>query len=132
MPSGKVLFSLGPLAVTEYALTDGILKALTFEGLMLVSKASILPSLRLPGRLGGIVASAFLYYDRIIEYRGRVRAASLASDADAMMRAVWESESLEAGGAQATPGPGLKAETRKGDLALAAVAAVLALVSILL
>jgi heptaprenyl diphosphate synthase len=130
VPSGKVLFSLGPFAVTQFALVDGILKALTFEGLMLISKASIMPGLRLPGRLGGIVASAFLYYDRIIEYKGKVRAASLASDADAMMRSVWESESLEAGSSQARPGSGLRAETRRGDLTLAALALLVALASI--
>jgi heptaprenyl diphosphate synthase len=131
VPSGRVLFSLGPLAVTQFALTDGVVKALTFEGLMLISKASIMPGLRLPGRLGGIVASAFLYYDRIIEYKGKVRAASLASDSDAMMRAVWEDESLEPQGIRAAPDPRPRAAIRKGDIALAAVTAAVAIVSIL-
>ncbi|TXT42531.1 MAG: putative heptaprenyl diphosphate synthase component I [Spirochaetes bacterium] len=43
VPSGRVLARLGPLVVTELALTEGIIKALTFEGLMLVL---ILPLLR--------------------------------------------------------------------------------------
>jgi uncharacterized membrane protein len=131
VPSGRVLFSLGPLAVTQFALMEGVIKALTFEGLMLVSKASIMPGLRLPGRLGGIVASAFLYYDRIIEYKGKVRAASLASDSDAMMRTVWESESLAADRASAATDSGPRAAIRKGDIAMAAVTAAIAIVSIL-
>ena len=132
VPSGKVLFSLGPFAITQFALLDGVIKALTFEGLMLVSKASIMPGLRLPGRLGGIVASAFLYYDRIIEYRGKVRAASLGADADAMMRAVWESESLDQAGASARPESGLRPETRRRDIVLASASLALVLVSILI
>ena len=97
VPSGKVLFRIGPLAITEFALIEGIMKALTFEGLMLISKASIMPGLKIPGTLGGIVGSSFLYYDRIVEYKGKIRASSLSRDADTMMREVWENESLDSG-----------------------------------
>jgi hypothetical protein len=97
VPSGKVLLRIGPLAVTEFALIEGIMKALTFEGLMLISKASIMPGLKIPGTLGGIVGSSFLYYDRIVEYKGKIRASNLSKDADTMMREVWENESLDSG-----------------------------------
>jgi heptaprenyl diphosphate synthase len=97
VPSGKVLLRLGPIAVTEFALIEGIMKALTFEGLMLISKASIMPGLKIPGTIGGIVGASFLYYDRIVEYKGKIRASSLAKDADAMMTEVWESESIDSG-----------------------------------
>jgi heptaprenyl diphosphate synthase len=100
VPSGKVLGRLGPLVVTQYALTEGIIKALTFEGLMLISKASIMPGLKLPGRFGTIVASSFLYYDRIVEYKGRIRAATLSRDADDMMTGVWESLNADSAWAQ--------------------------------
>jgi len=90
MPVGKVLARIGPLAITETALHGGVAKALTFEGLIYISKASILPALRLPGRFGSIVASAFVYYDRIIEYRGKLRPATLIADADELMLRVWE------------------------------------------
>lgn len=146
VPSGRVLFTIGPFAVTQFALKDGVLKALTFEGLMLISKATIMPGLRLPGRLGSIVAAAFLYYDRIIEYKGRVRAASLAADADALMLAVWEGEgqAMPGPGAAAAAGensggpalaeaePGALAGRRRGDIPLLAAACVLALLSLLL
>lgn len=106
VPSGLVLARIGPLTITRFALMEGIMKALTFEGLMLLSKASIMQGLRLPGKLGGIVGAAFLYYDRIIEYKGRIRASTLSADADAMMSAVWEKENLseagEAGEARAS------------------------------
>lgn len=108
VPSGRVLARLGPLTVTQFALTEGIMKALTFEGLMMLSKASIIQGLKIPGRLGGIVGSAFLYYDRIIEYKGNIRAATLSADADAMMSAVWEKDSLRGearAGAESPAGP---------------------------
>lgn len=90
VPVGRVLLRVGPFRVTETALLEGIEKALTFEGLVLVSKASIMPGLRLPGRFGSIVARAFVYYDRILEHKGSVRPASLVRDADELMLRVWE------------------------------------------
>ncbi|MBL8967995.1 MAG: hypothetical protein JNG85_13385 [Spirochaetaceae bacterium] len=90
VPVGKVLWRAGPLVVTETALLEGLDKAVTFEGLIYISKASIRPGLRIPGRFGSIVARAFVYYDRIIEYRGRLKPATLFADADALMLAVWD------------------------------------------
>lgn len=127
VPSGRVLGRIGPLTITQFALTEGIMKAITFEGLMFLSKASILQGLKLPGKLGGIVGSAFLYYDRIIEYKGRIRAATLSADADAMMSAVWEEESLPAEAkaqAERPAGPDpARAKTGNLILTLALVAA---------
>ena len=95
VPSGKLLYQLGPLTITQFALTDGIMKALTFEGLMFLSKASILQGLKIPGTLGNIVSSSFLYYDRIIEYKGKIHAATLSADVDEMMFTVWQKETAQ-------------------------------------
>lgn len=89
VPSGRVLGTLLGLRITQGALIEGIEKALTFEGLMMLSKASIAPGLKLPGRIGRIVAASFVYYDRIVEYKGRIKAASLGRDADDLMLRVW-------------------------------------------
>jgi heptaprenyl diphosphate synthase len=94
IPSGKVLWKIGPLSITYVALMEGISEALTFEGLMYLSKATILPELHFPGRFGAIIAQAFRYYDRIIEYRGKVRAKTVVHDIDALMQRVWMSERL--------------------------------------
>lgn len=90
VPVGRVIWQLGAFRVTETALLEGLDKALTFEGLIYISKASIRPGLRLPGRFGFIVSRAFVYYDRIVEYKGRIRAAYLFEDIDALMLATWE------------------------------------------
>lgn len=95
VPVGKVLAILGPLKITQTALFDGVGKALVFEGLVYISKATILPGLKLPGGFGAIVASAFVYYDRIVEHAGEVRPATLIEDADALMQKVWDTPKPE-------------------------------------
>ena len=86
IPSGRVLFKIGPFVITEFALIDGFSKALTFEGLMYLSKAAIMSGLRFPGRFGAIIAQAFQYYDHIIEYRGKVRAKTIVQDIDDLLQ----------------------------------------------
>ncbi len=89
VPVGKVVASLGPLKVTEAALQDGIDKALVFEGLIFASKAFIRPGLRLRGRLGSTLASAFETFDLIVEHRGRLRPSTLIEDADELALRAW-------------------------------------------
>ncbi|MFZ2913626.1 MAG: Gx transporter family protein [Rectinemataceae bacterium] len=159
VPSGRVLATVSGFRLTQGALFEGIEKALTFEGLMMLSKASIMSGLRLPGRIGRIVAAAFTYYDRIIEYKGKIRPATLAMDADDLMLRVWESAARETApsapsapstsfapsaslssaapagtptGRNAGDTPGETATRRKGIAILAAVAAIVWALSIFL
>jgi len=108
VPVGRVLAQIGSFEVTETALLDGIGKALVFEGLICVSKASILPGLMLPGRFGSLVAEAFVYYDRIVEYKGSVRPSTLIADVDRLMLSMWEepSEGPDSGGSSAAAAGG--------------------------
>lgn len=98
VPVGKVIASLGPLKVTEAALLDGIDKALVFEGLLYASKAFVRRGLRLRGRLGRVLASAFESYDMIVEYKGRLRPSTLIEDADALALEIWEAGPAGAAG----------------------------------
>jgi len=86
IPSGRVLFKIGPFVITEFALVDGFSKALTFEGLMYLSKAAIMSGLRFPGRFGAIIAQAFQYYDSIIEYSGKIHAKTMVRDIDELLQ----------------------------------------------
>lgn len=124
VPVGRVIAVLGPLKITETALLDGIGKALVFEGLVYISKASILPGLRMPGRFGSLVASAFVYYDRIVEYKGSIRPATLIADADRLMLEVWDQGLAE-------PGPEAK-RAASPAAAVALGAAILASYALLL
>ena len=86
IPSGRVLFKIGPFVITEFALIDGFSKALTFEGLMYLSKAAIMSGLRFPGRFGAIIAQAFQYYDSIIEHSGKIHAKTMVRDIDELLQ----------------------------------------------
>jgi hypothetical protein len=123
VPIGKVIWKIGPFPVTEIALLEGLGKALTFEGLVYISKACILPSLRLPGRFGGIIAAAFVYYDRIIEYKGSIRPASLIRDADDLMLKVWEAPMGDgtSGAGSAAHGPSSRSGSKAGAAILVVV-----------
>jgi len=124
VPVGRVLAALGPFKLTETALLDGIGKALVFEGLVYVSKASILPGLRLPGRFGALVASAFVYYERIVEYKGAIRPATLIEDADRLMLKVWE-EPVRASSPERRKAPRPVAYAALAAIVLAAFASLL-------
>jgi hypothetical protein len=90
VPMGRVIATLGPLSITSGALSDGFGKALVFEGLIFISRTTILPTLKLPGRLGSVVARAFKYYDRILERKAELRPATLLRDVDALVLRVWK------------------------------------------
>ncbi|MDX9826287.1 MAG: Gx transporter family protein [Spirochaetia bacterium] len=113
IPSGRILGSFLGLRITEGALLEGLQRAITFEGLMFISKASIMPGLSIPGRLGSVVAAAFGYYERVLEYKGKIRPSAVAVDADALMMRVWESapaltDPLAARSKEPKPGTGYK------------------------
>jgi heptaprenyl diphosphate synthase len=64
-PYGRVLVKLGALRITGGALLAGFRKALTMEGLILLSGAAIRPDLHFPGPLGTLVAESFRLFERI-------------------------------------------------------------------
>jgi heptaprenyl diphosphate synthase len=59
VPYGKVLIQAGPLTVTQGALLAGLRRAVTLEGLILLSGAFIRADLRLPGAFGDILGESF-------------------------------------------------------------------------
>ena len=97
LPVGRVLARVGTLRITQTALVEGLNKALVFEGLLYISKASILPGLRLPGRFGALAAAAFVYYDRIVEYKGSIHPATLIEDVDHLMLMLWNEGTAKSG-----------------------------------
>jgi hypothetical protein len=129
VPVGRVLARIGSFELTETALLDGIGKALVFEGLMCVSKASILPGLRLPGRFGSLVAEAFVYYDRIVEYKGSVRPSTLIADVDRLMLSMWEEPSERPNAGESATAAADKAGTRGATKPLAAAALAAAVIA---
>jgi heptaprenyl diphosphate synthase len=58
LPYGKVLFTIGRFEITEGALRAGIHRAVTFEALIMLSKASIREDLKLPGAFGELLGES--------------------------------------------------------------------------
>jgi len=58
IPYGQVLFAAGPVKITSGALKSGLHRAVTFMGLIMLSKASIRQDLRIPGAFGELLGES--------------------------------------------------------------------------
>ncbi len=72
IPTGRVLAAPVGLLLTEGALKNGLMKATAMTGLVVLSQFSIRPSLRLPGRFGGLVGRSLFYFEAIMNQRGAI------------------------------------------------------------
>lgn len=89
VPMGRVLFEVGPIPITEVALRNGVLKGLAIVGLVFISLFSVRSDLKLPGRLGGLVARLFYYFERIMEGRHRIEARRLIGSIDEVLTSIY-------------------------------------------
>jgi heptaprenyl diphosphate synthase len=67
VPYGRVLAQAGPLAITQGALLAGLRRALTLEGLIMLSGAFIRADLRLPGAFGVLLGESFRIFGALQE-----------------------------------------------------------------
>lgn len=89
VPYGLELYRVGGFRITAGALTAGIERAITVEGLILLSKATIRSDLRLPGAFGSLVGESFRYFDRIMERKGGVERKNPIGGIDRLMVDLW-------------------------------------------
>ncbi|HEY9594311.1 MAG TPA: hypothetical protein VHE79_07535 [Spirochaetia bacterium] len=85
IPTGRVLVSVIGLPVTEGALKSGLLKALAMSGLIALSQFSIRSDLRLPGKLGGLIARSLFYFERIMGERRRIERRDIIGSIDRLL-----------------------------------------------
>lgn len=88
-PWGRILLSLGPFTVTEGALKAGLLKGITFSGLILISLVSIQKGLKIPGKLGGLIGRVFYYFERIFEQKHRIKRHDLIGTLDEILMEIF-------------------------------------------
>ncbi|MDR3145618.1 MAG: hypothetical protein LBU21_05015 [Treponema sp.] len=113
VPYGQVLFSLGVFRVTIGALTAGIHRAVTLEGLIMLSRVSIRRDLRIPGGFGELIGESFRLFAVIMDSRQRITRKNLTGDIDALMLELGEDPSPGSGtppAAQGTSPEGMAAE----------------------
>ena len=85
LPYGRVVWRIGVFSLTEGALLQGIAKAATVEGLVTLSRVTVSPKLRLPGRLGTLLAEAFTLLNRLLERKGMIHAKTFTGDIDRVL-----------------------------------------------
>ena len=142
-PYGKILAVWGPLRITEGSLWGGLGKALTLEGLVMLSAACVKTAPNLPGGLAGftgltaftglgaLLAESFRMLELMRERRGLIRRGRVIEGIDSLML-----ELDAAPDAPATPteagGPREKHPRNvKGFLLLAGMAALTAAIGML-
>ncbi|MBN1698855.1 MAG: hypothetical protein JW881_15165 [Spirochaetales bacterium] len=102
-PHGEVIARVFTLPVTLGALRMGLHRATTFIGLIYLSRYTISPGLRLPGKAGGVLGKTFCYFEYLQEENARCDEKNVFRRIDAVLSAV-SSRIAEQGDAYETAG----------------------------
>jgi hypothetical protein len=84
-PYGKVLFTAGPLRITQGSLFAGLEKAVTLEGLLMLSRACIRSDLKLPGMIGSLLGESLRLLELMRERKGIIRKGRIIEGIDQLM-----------------------------------------------
>ncbi len=115
IPTGRVLWAPLGLPLTEGALKSGVMKATAMTGLIFLSRFSIRPDLRLPGRFGGLIGKSLFYFEAIMSQRRRIDRRDIIGSVDALLLSVTDqvapsgAANAEGGGSQPAGSPGRRA-----------------------
>jgi len=85
VPYGRVLFSVGAFKVTSGALTAGIHRAVTLEGLIMLSKASVRQDLKIPGSFGQLLGESLRIFSAMMSRRYRITGKNFFADVDNLL-----------------------------------------------
>ena len=91
-PLGRELFTIWGFPVTQGALLAGLDRAVTFEGLLLISKATVSRDLVLPGSLGRVISETFRYFGLISGRKTRISLRNSFASIDALMEEIEQKE----------------------------------------
>lgn len=72
LPTGRVLFEVAGLPVTEGAVLTGLQKGFTLIGMVFLSLATVRADLHLPGATGELAAKIFWTFEQIMGNRGEI------------------------------------------------------------
>jgi heptaprenyl diphosphate synthase len=94
VPYGKVLGAVGAFRITQGALLGGLHKAITLEGLILLSQASIRADLRLPGFLGSLLGESFRIFERISQNKAQITWKHIIEGIDQLLLELSEEQAV--------------------------------------
>ena len=92
VPYGKILYTIGKFKITLGALMAGIHRAVTLEGLIMLSRFSIRPDLKIPGLFGELIGESFRIFSVIMNQKQRITRKNLVADIDNMMIELSDNE----------------------------------------
>jgi heptaprenyl diphosphate synthase len=85
VPYGRVLASWGIFRITEGALMTGLRRAVTLEGLIMLSRVAIRRDLRFPGSFGALIGESFRLLALIRDRKQRITRKNWMGDIDRLM-----------------------------------------------
>jgi heptaprenyl diphosphate synthase len=97
VPYGKIIAEMGVFRITQGSLFGGIRKAVTLEGLIMLSKASVHSNLRLPGAFGSLLGEALWIFQRIMNMKEGIRGKDFIYEIDRLMLKLSEEQESMSG-----------------------------------
>ncbi|MDR2494336.1 MAG: hypothetical protein LBD24_03835 [Spirochaetaceae bacterium] len=91
-PYGKIIVEIGIFRITQGSLLGGIRKAITLEGLIMLSKATVRSDLRLPGAFGSLLGEALWVFQRIMDRKEGICGKDLIHEIDRLMLLLSEEQ----------------------------------------
>jgi hypothetical protein len=85
IPYGRILFSFGVFKITAGALMGGINRAVTLEGLIMLSRITVRPNLKIPGFFGELTGESFRIFSIIMNQKQRITRKNFLDDIDRLM-----------------------------------------------
>jgi heptaprenyl diphosphate synthase len=85
VPYGRVLCVIGIFKITSGALLTGIQRAVTLEGLIMLSRFAVRRDIRIPGKFGELVGESFRVFALILDRKGRVTRENFIAGIDRLM-----------------------------------------------
>jgi len=73
IPYGQILFAAGPVKITSGALKSGLHRAVTFMGLIMLSKASVRQDLKIPGAFGELLGESLRLFSVMMGKKPRLK-----------------------------------------------------------
>jgi hypothetical protein len=92
IPYGQVLFSAGSVKITSGALKSGLQRAVTFMGLIMLSKASIRLDLKIPGPFGELLGESLRLFSVMMGKKYRLKIKNPIKVIDTLLMELSEEE----------------------------------------
>ena len=85
VPFGEIIYSIGRFRLTWGALFLGIERAITLQGLIMLSRLAIRRDLKIPGGFGELIGESFQYFAIIMDSKKRITRKNLMGDIDQLL-----------------------------------------------